>query len=198
MDRILTRLSQVLLFLLSLLLPGCTGRATVSAIDIQVLSAREYYDEVLAIAREWQPDAYLQFANANVIQPYYSRRPLRLSYSFLSKSERSKALLVWIHEDLTIESEVVYIGGSAEGRQEIQSEQWVLDDMDAIQIAQEAGGNEYINKYRSVEITAYLEYRKRGNDDTVIWRVSYLRPEGDGSIHIEVDAITGEVLEIRE
>lgn len=198
MNTTLVRIGKVLLLLLSLILSGCKGKATVSTIDFQVLSVREYYDDALAVAREWQSDAYLQSAAAITRQLYDSRPPLRLSYSFLSRSVRSEALLVYIRENLTIDSEVVNMGGSAEDHREIQPEQWTLDGVDAIQIAQEAGGNEYISRYDPVEVTAFLEYRRRVGANTVIWRVSYLRPDGAGSIYIEVDAITGEVLELRE
>ena len=194
----LVRLGKVLLLLLSLMLSGCTARATVSAIDLQVLSVKEYYDDSFAVAREWQADAYLQSANAIARQLYDSRPPLRLSYSFFSKGKRSQALIVWIREDLTIDSEVVNMGGSAEDRREIQVEQWLLDSMDAIQIAQEAGGNEYISEYGPVEITAFLEYRKKEGANTVVWRISFLRTEAADSYVVEVDARTGEVLELRE
>jgi uncharacterized protein YpmB len=197
-DTTVVGLSKVLLLLVSLMLSGCTAAATVSSTDVQVLSVKEYYDDAFMVAREWQSDAYLQSANAIARELYDSRRPLRLSYSFLSKSKRSQALLVWIREDLTIDSEIVNLGGSTEDRRELQSEQWVLDSMDAIQIAQAAGGNEYISKNGSVEIDAYLEYWKKEHANTVIWRVSYLRTDGGGNLHIEVDAITGEVLELRE
>jgi hypothetical protein len=198
MNTTLVKLGKVQLLLLSLMLSGCTARATASPINFQVLSVKEYYDDAFAVAREWQSDAYLQSADTIARLSDDSHQPLRLSYSFLSKSKRSQALLVYVREDLTLDSEMVNMGGSVEDRREIQADQWKLDSIDAIQIAQEAKGNEYINKYGPVEITAYLEYRRWEPDKKVIWHISYLRPEGLGGIHIEVDAINGEVLELRE
>lgn len=198
METIPVRFGKVLVFLVGLMLSGCTEKATVSAIELQALSVKDYYDDAFAVAREWQSDAYLQSANVIARQLYDSQPPLRLSYSFLSSSNRAQALLVFIREDLKIDSKVVNMGGSAEDRREIQADQWTLDSMDVIQIAQQAGGNEYSTKYGPVEITAFLEYRKKEHDNTVIWRVSYLRADDGGTLHIMVDAITGEVLELRE
>ena len=188
----------VLFFLLTLTFMGCIGNAKTSIDDIQVLPVREYYYDALAIAHDWQSDAYLQSANAITRQSDDSLMPLQVSYTFLSNNKRSEALLVWIREDLTIKSEVGNMGGSVIDRRAIRSEQWVIDVMEAIQIAQETKGNEFISKHQSVEITAYLEYHQREPDNTVVWRISYLKPFGEGSMYVEVNAVNGDVLEIRE
>ena len=198
MNTTVGRLGKVLMFMFSLILSGCIPRATVPAVDIQILSLREHYDDALTVAREWQSDAYLQSANAIARLSNDSHPPLRLSYSFLSQSKRSQSLLVFIREDSTVDSEVVSLGGSVEDRREIQSDQWKLDSMDAVRLAQEAGGNEYISRYGPVRMTAFLEYRKQESADIVIWRVSFLRLEAAENFVFELDAINGDVLELRE
>ena len=169
---------SMLLLPVTMILFGCikeeTTPITPTAIpisDIEVLSVKEHFDDALIIAQQWQSDAYLQSASANVRQND-GFRTLRITYDFLSDKKRSEALLVWIREDKTIDSKVVDLAGSTEDRREVKAEQWLLDGVEAFQIAQEYGGSEYISKYGPVEIDIFLEYYKQEPNNTVIWRVS--------------------------
>lgn len=192
-------LISLLVLAIGFLFAGCSMKADpISTNDLQLLSIREYYDTAHVVAEEWQQDAYLASARATVRQKN-TQRKLVIFYKFLSKSQLSESLLVSVFEDASVETKTVSMAGSVNERFEIKDDLWLLDGRDALKIAQKYGGSEYISNYGSVEIDVFLEFQKVISDETVlIWRVSYLRPDGEGSLYIEIDTLTGEILAVRQ
>ncbi|MBN1450710.1 MAG: PepSY domain-containing protein [Anaerolineales bacterium] len=169
--------------------------SSVNMSRFQALSAKGYYDEALAIAQEWQADAYLQFADLTVRSEDGMPHKLWLSFIFYSVDLHNEALLVFFVEGSPVESKIVRSGSG--DRREIEEKDWALDGIEALKIAQGQGGNEYMSKYSGVEIKLFLEHQKGIPESSlVVWRVSYLRPEG--VLYIVVDAVSGEVVEIIE
>lgn len=164
--------------------------------DMEVLSVKNHYSDALAIAQDWQPDAYLGDASTRV---RFQDKPSRLciDYTFYSAKVRREALLVWVCDDSTSHTMTVDMTRAIGERTEIENEEWVLDSTQALQIAFENGGEDYLKHTASFDIALFLEYQKRVTNGPVVWRVSFLRWTGDGgNLHVNVNAVTGEVLKM--
>jgi len=181
---------------------GCRPQVGVNTVQtpveseapMQVLSFKGNYDRALSAAHAWQPDAYFVSATGTV-ETNYGPRKLFIIYEFLSTS-KNEALLVTVYEDSELETKIVK-GGSLTNLPKIDSTDWALDSVQALQIAQENGGAKYLREHGAeARFDLDLEYYRGTTSGPVVWRASYFTSGDDGTLYIEIDAVTGEILAI--
>lgn len=174
---------------------------TVSYLDkLQIPFVAESINGAVDLAQDWQDDAFLH--SVNVIPGWIDRpQPAILRFDFRSQNYANERLAVvfttGLDRENSVRTDFTDITTASKDFREITSNDWSLDADEAFQIAQQYGGEDYLrDSGLGAQVELFLEYQKGVTDGPVVWRVTYLRPDGGGNLQIILHAITGEVLRV--
>ncbi len=187
----------VVVLFLFFTLTNCTQRPP-QPVQLRTLSAREYYLIALEKAQQWKPDAFLTNISVRVLSETDFERQPSMSFVFQSPSDDHNSLLIFFGEDADVlKEEISYREDPISVRYPINSEDWSLDSMNVLRIAQKNGGNEFLNKHdpETAVMSLYLERRPTGAHPK--WRASYLDLGDSERVDIDIDPQTGEVIEVK-
>jgi len=178
---------------------GCSTPTPPRPVLVETLSIQDLYPEALQIAKAWKEDAYFTGAYTS-FWPTDSNEFQYASFSFRSRATDFIGLYV-SYDPATDSFEEKWLGVAEEDpryKAEIADAEWRLDSIEALEIAQGAGGSEFLAGQLDKDLDLYLRLEKRqiGQDLRTVWRVAYYvgMPPSD-SQWILIDAVTGEVLE---
>jgi hypothetical protein len=188
----------IYLFVLSV---SCSAPTPPQPVSVDTLSLRDLYPGALRIAKAWKEDAYLVETQAS-FWPVDSNGFRRAFFSFRSSSTNVIGLFV-SYDPATGLFEDEWLSVAHEDpqqKEEIADTDWRLDSIEALEVAQRAGGAEFLARQLDKDLHLYLRLEKRqiGTDLRTVWLVAYyagMPPTTDTSIVI--DAATGQVLEAR-
>lgn len=196
--QIVTRVGLVV-YLIALSL-GCSAPTPPPPMSVDTLSIRDLYPEALQIAKAWKMDAYFAGAQTS-FWPTDSDEFRQASFHFLSRSTDFIGLRVsYDPETGSFEDEWLSVANEdPRQKEEIADVEWGLDSVDALEIAQNAGGGEFLAGQPGKRLVLYLRLEKRqvGQDLRTVWFVAYyagMPPAADR--RIVIDAMTGEILEV--
>jgi hypothetical protein len=166
-----------------------------------VLSTSTYYSEAKAIAVEWEPDAYLASVSPTFSTIEDNDNSLSINYSFRSNSKPSKWLNVFYTASDDLQPKVSE-GEFSEGNNRpltllIDINSLSVDSASAILIAYKNGGKDFILKHRGVDSNSFLQLEQENmalGTGRLVWQVTFSRDRL--SMHIILDASTGEILEV--
>lgn len=186
------------IYLVVVFLASCSNSTPPPPVSVDTLSIRDLYPKALQIAKAWNEDAYLVFLETS-FWPTDSPASQGASFSFRSRSMESIGLFV-SYDKATgeFEDEWLSLANEARPREEIADAAWRLDSVEALEIAQEAGGAEFLAGHPDKDYLLYLRLEKRqaDEDQRTVWLVRYyagMPPSAD--LRIVIDALTGQVLE---
>jgi hypothetical protein len=181
---------------LLLALPACVGSP--DSVELRTVSVQRFYDMAVAEAERWSPGAYLCELEVTVVPADGSREPWA-SFGFESPEKDQESVSLdftpnssWPDVDVIEHERPISI------RIPILPDEWWLDSPDVLLIAQEHGGDDFLARHSVdlVSISLYLERVPRVPETPLVWRVSYLDWVTSDRLDIDVDPLTGEVLEV--
>lgn len=169
--------------------------------EFRVLSLSAYYHQALMIASEWEADAYLASASPTFAMPQDSTS-LSINYSFRSYSSPGKWLNVFFIESSS-SLPGVSEGEFSEGNNrplpyEIKVDRLTIDSAEALLIAYEKGGKDFILEHHGIDPDSFLQLEQENialATGRPVWQVTFSVDRL--SMHVILDATTGEVLELR-
>jgi hypothetical protein len=168
-------------------------------VQLRTLSAREYYPQALEKAQQWKPDAYLADISVDVLSEEDSTRRLLLFFGFESPSDDRHSLLITFQEGVD-EPKVknIYREIPISVHNPINSEDWPVDSLKALAIAQGNGGDEFLAKHdpKTALMTLYLERLPKVPGARLQWRASFWDLATSEKVRIMLDPRTGEVIEV--
>jgi len=179
-------------------LASCSTSTPPPLVAVDTLSIRDLYPEALQIAKAWKEDAYLVYVETS-FWPTDSPAYQAASFGFRSRSTDFVGLFVSYDEATgQFEDQWLSVAKEARPREEIADTEWSLDSVQALEIAQEAGGAEFLAGKLDQDYVLYLRLEKwqADEDQRMAWMVRYyagMPPSAD--LRIVIDAITGQVLE---
>lgn len=169
------------------LLTGCKSAETS---DIHsIISAKEYYPQLLEKAQAWQADAYLDYLiikltpSSSVIGGF-----------FLSPTNPNEKLGVDVFQDGTISTEVYFLSITLRGHEPIQESDWLIDSQAALNIILEKQPTIRIDFSRLTTSCLKLERFLAARNQPVVWHLVY--DDDPTTMHYYLDPITGELLEL--
>jgi hypothetical protein len=168
--------------------------------ELLVVSAAEHYDEALSGATEWQPDAYLTSIVGSSNSRSVERDYALLVYTFHSSIDQTSFFVASLLGDAwTSYSEP--LGRMAVNPAPIAREEWILDSLDACEVAQDNGGRDFLARYADSYVSMVVQldrFEVSGIEDVLVWRLSYnVKPYSPGGyLEVFIDPKTGSVLEI--
>jgi hypothetical protein len=168
-------------------------------VRLRTLSAREYYPHALEKAQQWKPDAYLDRIRVDVLSEENFTRRLGMSFGFQSPNDDHHSLLIFFREDSDEpEVEIVYQEIPISVHNPINSEDWPVDSLKALAIAQGNGGDEFLAKHdpKTALMTLYLERLPKVPGARLQWRASFWDLATSEKVRIMLDPRTGEVIEV--
>lgn len=192
----------IIIFTAKLILGGCYPNKNLS-IDpstFRVLPIKAYYAEVEEIAKEWRADAYLDDISSTFTMPHEDE-DLLIHYGFRSPSDPGSWLLVFCTASDPVQIKVSE-GKFQEGKnrpltKEIDVNQLPFDNLDAITIAYENGGKDFIQKHNSIDPDSLVQLRQENpalGTGKLVWVVIFSTNRFSG-LSITLDSSTGEVIE---
>jgi len=188
-------LGMAIVLLLLLTLASC--QHTYRPVQVRTRPARTLYLVALKKAQEWKPDAYLDNISVGALLRDNYTRPILLFFGFDSPSDDRHSLMITFRSDLDEpEIEQVYFKMANAVHDRIDSEDWPLDSVDALSIAQANGGDEFLSYHNSgpVEMDLYLERRPFVPGATLRWRASYFDELTGDYLRVMLDPQTGKVI----
>jgi len=123
-----------------------------------------------------------------------------MSFGFESPSDDHHSLLIYFREDTDVpEREIVDHPIPISVRNPINPEDWLIDSVKALAIAQDNGLNKSMAKYDSETASLFLALEERRPivpGALLQWRASYLDLGTLEGIDVMLDPQTGEVIEV--
>lgn len=190
-------LGIVIVLLLLFTMANC-GQ-THQQVRLRTLSAREFYPLALEKAQQWKPDAYLDRIRVDVLSEETFTRRLEMSFGFESPNDDHHGLLIFFSEDSDEpEVEIVYQEIPISVHNPISSEDWPVDSLKALAIAQGNGGDEFLAKHdpKTALMTLYLERLPKVPGARLLWRASFWDLVASEKVWVMLDPQTGEVVEV--
>lgn len=202
--------SLLITLCLFLLLIACGTPTPYPDVAARTTSVRALYPAAMELAREWRADAYLTRAHTWFV-PADDDRSEYASFIFRSPSTDLIALhLRYLGHTDSWHDEWLSIANQDPKRYpEIRETDWQVDSTQALDIAQQNGGAIFLGCAAGGDLYLRLDLRRQwmGRRSVTVWWVSYSQiilppyPDLDSSPCLDwdvaVDALTGEVLEIR-
>lgn len=204
-----SKLPRVILLILTSIIGGLvimfialSKPKEVDPTKFRVLSIDAYFSEAKAIALEWESDAYLAYVSSTFTLPHDEAESLLISYHFRSRLSPGKWLNVFCVAANPVQIEVSE-GEYSEGNerpltQEIEIDKLSIDSLDAIIIAYENGGNDFIRRNRGVDPDSFVELQQENEalgTGSLVWIITF-STDRFTTMYITLDSMTGEVLDI--
>lgn len=195
------------MLLLSLLLIGFTiavrnikESINIDPTSFRILPVNTYYSEAFKIASEWESDAYLTRILATFTMPD-ENDALLIEYSFRSRLKPNRWLSV-AYTTVTAQANVSEGEFSEENQrpltQEIDIATLPFDTLDAIIIAYNNGGSDFIQKHRGISQDSFVELQQENEGlgtGNLVWVVT-LAADRFTTMYITLDSTSGEVIEL--
>lgn len=188
------RLATVMIFLL--LASGCQVQTESYGMRAYTMSAKRLYPEALAIARQQDAGAYLAYVDVD-FRMVGDDRPLKIRFTF----ETRAAPPSWCYVEFTDGKDPTLATSSHEYQypheMSIADRDWLLDSPQALDIAQQNGGREFLLRWKP-EITALTLRRASLGQGTsgnppVEWCVVYAGFMRQQRLTVCVDAVSGQI-----
>lgn len=182
---------------ITLPLSSCTAPSSEPAISAYTLSAQAEYPKALQFARDWQEDVYLVSALAGFsLDP---ADPLLCMFHFRSTSAPLTLLsLTQDTETGSFEGEWISLAHASPASlgTEIQEQDWPIDSIEALEIAQLHGGAEFFAGRSShlLSLSLTLEKRRRLGGQVTVWEAVYHDLTATQGFRVFVDASSGDVI----
>ncbi|MEJ2212394.1 MAG: hypothetical protein P8129_25680 [Anaerolineae bacterium] len=184
----------ILAVCINILSVSCASPTPSAPVSVDTFSIRDLYPEAMQLARTWKQDAYLVWANTT-FWPTDGDEFRRAS------STDVIGLLVG-YDPATGSFEDEWVSVAKESPQqkiEIEDTDWRLDSTEALEIAQRAGGAEFLAGRIDGDLQLYIRLEKRqvsGSMRTVWFAGYYVGMPASDSLRVVIDAVTGQVLEV--
>jgi hypothetical protein len=190
----------MLVVCLIVLIVSCASPTPSAPVSVDTFSIRDLYPEAMQLAKTWKQDAYLVWAHTT-FWPTDGDEFRRASFSFRSRSTDLIGLLIGYDPATgSFEDEWVSVAKESPQRKiEIEDTDWRLDSTEALEIAQRAGGAEFLAGRIDEDLLLYIRLENRqvdGNVQTVWFAGYYLGMPASDSRRFVIDALTGQVLEV--
>ncbi len=157
---------------------------------VVVPSVRQDWDKAVALAQEWQSDAYVLEAHASFYEEYDSQ------FHFRSNNSPNSFLLVTCHSGACAEAESEFESvPPLPGCAPIHYRDFTLDSEDALRIALEQGGSAYFSDAPHTRTVLVLSRGFPTCTDTVHWRATFYDLSTSEGVTIHLDAVSGAVLD---
>jgi len=178
--------------LLAWVLAGCQGTGTSASPQFPAVSVREIFPSLEQEAREWKADAYLTEVDIRLKE--LNSGSVVASAGFQSPSEEHESVLVRLHPDNSVSSQVI-----AHELQVLQAEPIVLDDSvldsaEALELAlgvADPGTSSLVGSgcsFLTLERAFAIDPR------LIIWRLVLRECLTPAAEQIRIDARTGELV----
>ena len=179
---------------------SCASPTPPAPASVDTLSIRDLYLEAMQRAKAWKQDAYFVGAETS-FWPTDGDGFQRAFFSFRSRSTDVIGLLVSYDPATNLfEDERLSVAKENPLRKiEIPDADWRLDSTEALEIAQRAGGAEFLAGRIDGDLQLYIRLEKRqvnGSMRTVWFAGYYVGTVSSDSLRIVIDAVTGQVLEV--
>jgi len=175
---------------------GCCAGSVPSPLMLHTQSLQSLYPEALKMAKEWQQDAYLISARTDFAVNDVDA-DLSASFFFLSDTYPWTMLHISNFPTLQFSSEEVSIPGlnRAENPAILDSE-WPVDSIDALEIAQDSGGADFLQGRSTHDLYLYLKLEKQAVEDgfLTVWFAYYHDRTDKEALCLTIDAVTGQVV----
>lgn len=160
-----------------------------------VLLVRDYLPSALALAQEWQSDAYLLNISVDVELPHVKSISNEISFEFRSPSNENISLVIFCQK--TCSSEELTTTIELPQCLPLEISDSLLESREALELGLKNGGVDYINGENAYAFM-YLERNyPRCNGSTVTWRVQFGNYFSSEQVLFVFDAESGELLETR-
>ena len=172
---------------------------SIDSSNFRTLPVNKYYLEAKRIASEWKKDSYFAYVSPSFAMSYDSGTTLLITYGFRDSSEPSR----WINI-LFVDTNPVHVEIS-EGQDGIEPvstkaidiNSLKIDSIDAIKIAYENGGINFIQRYGEINSDSFaqlgIENRTLGAGE-LMWRVTFSASRYN-VMYVTINSATGEVIE---
>lgn len=188
--------------LITLLLAGVLpqvscGESVTDQTPVEVRPVKEYEEHARAIAREWEPDAFLFSVAVKPLSKNLNPRgqtPDRLSFQFVAPNNTWESLAVTFALDGTPEISRWPLADSPNEYIPIQQSDWTLDSTDAWRIALEEI-QETTTRPNEINATMHLERWNPPRSGQVLWYVGNRSSAPGVSLRIWIDPKTGEIVD---
>jgi hypothetical protein len=190
------------LFSIGVLLKKLNAPIEIDISSFRVLPIQTHFSDAMEKAVEWAPDAYLNTVDAS-FSASNDNDPLQLSYGFRSKKEPGKWLSVYYSNTDPIHikiSEGEFPQGSDRPlTKEIDIANLPFDSLEAIIIALENGGEDFLVDHRGSLQGSFLELEQENmalGEGEHMWHVVFSSSSANlDTLYITLDAYSGKVVE---
>jgi hypothetical protein len=185
---------------------GCAGCerediTSVSNPSPPVVSARNFWSQALDMAQEWRSDAYVRLVRVDVPTPngeVPEREDPRVGFVFQSPSEDHVTLVVTCGvKGCSSFEEARKLGYPVRQCIPIAFDDFTLDSADVLDISLQQGGQDYVS-LPSASIFLKLSRSSPSCTESVVWRAAFIDVANRTGLDVIVDAVTGEIIEIRD
>ncbi len=198
--RVTSSLSALCIFFLSLggLAAGC-NRPIKSETQFTVRSVKTLESRAIEEAKKWRADAYLSSVSLYALA-VDSRTPIAyadtLSFLFRSRDDLQHYYDVAFLLDGKIELREWLISDPNSDYVPIEPTDWTIDSTDAWRIAQENGGDEFLQKNQAGFLSTFLSLERWNppRSGSALWYVSYFSQVTNQQLRFLIDARTGVVV----
>lgn len=195
------KVSQIIIFCVLIIIQVSCTQNNFDPSKFRVLSTQSYYIEAEALAKQWKIDAYVESIYASFAL-HNDNTPLSISYSFRSKTEPSKWFSVTFFETQSEIKTETSSGDYLEGNNrpltlEINFENINVDSLDALILAFESGGKEFINRNHGVDDYSFIKLEQKSpalGQGPLEWVVSF-SANTYKVVSITIDPVTGDILD---
>jgi len=202
-SRVVWVLSVVGLLTVVFFLSACSLgiKSTPTYEPLRVYSAKSVVTKTLAIAHQWQSDAYLFEIHVPVLREGETH-PFPIDFTFQSRSDDHHRLIVlcswnkrcWADSITDAPGGVFHI-------LPIEPGDFIIDSTEAAQIGQRNGGEAFVRRKHS-SVFMFVNLTRQGpkglvEQGPILWRATFSDPVARDHLHVYIDAKTGEVVATR-
>jgi hypothetical protein len=158
----------------------------------ELLTAKEAYPQAEKVAREWRSDARLSGATAAWNRPAAAELTTGRTawgFSFVSPSAEEMAIVTVTGQQV----ERIQAQPVSKVQELLDAAGWQVDSPQAARTFLEHGGEGFLRDHPDSDI--HLRLSTRAKEGTILWLAIGLSADGQSSTFLQMDAISGRVLE---
>lgn len=191
----------IVFFGLRLITDGQNKSLEVEPVGFRVLEVDSYYSEAYSLAFKWESDAFLTYVSPTFTLPS-NDAVLLITYGFRSHSKPEKWLNIFFADTIPVQIQISE-GQFAEGDRrplpkEIDFNKLMFDSLDAINLAYEHGGDDFIKNNLGVTSDSFVglhqENQAMGKGD-LVWIVTFAS-DRTLVMYVTIDPFSGEVINV--
>lgn len=180
------------IFLIVIIVVGCTSTTPEVATTVTIPSFRESYPMLVEEAQKWKPDAYLDSARIFLFPATFDA--VVITASFYSPSENLESLGVDLYQDKKIITEVFTHGYPILHHKPITENDWKIDSQEALENFLSADSHQPSNLQNYNCSNMILERVLPAIDQRVIWSLT-IWDCSETAQHSYLDANSGEKID---